>query len=1118
MATRDFRIARKTRIQIGYEEALFANDEDIDSIQQQAKEIVYRYNSWQKVQGGNAFVSEAKFFAVGVLHMLYQAVISRYLAEQDHDFFSRLTTSIIRDPAYQEVIAFYAHEFPSPLLTGEHPNAPYFMEESERALFVHYVLLENPAIVNAAAVFIKPEDMQLPPAFQALFTLMAEYTKSAPSVEHTEDLLTFLTKPARQYPDSLADQIAYILRTWGSFVPDAYRRYLLRAIDAIQEEEQPRFFGGPGLAGVPTYDRETEYEAYSLDQPWMPNVVMIAKSTLVWLDQLSSLYGFPIKRLDQIPDEQLDILAERGFNALWLIGIWERSKASKRIKHLCGNSDAQASAYALYSYDIAADLGGWSAFENLDARCKTRRIRLASDMVPNHTGIDSDWVINHPQYFMQSAFSPFPSYTFNKENLSPDSRIEIKIEDHYYDRSDAAVVFRRVDHQKQETSYIFHGNDGTSMPWNDTAQLDFLNPETREAVMQQILTVARRFHIIRFDAAMTLVCRHFERLWYPKPGSGGAIPGRSAFSLSEEEFARNMPQEFWRQVVDRVEKEVPDTLLLAEAFWMMEGYFVRTLGMHRVYNSAFMHMLRDQENKKYRDTIKNTLSFDPEILKRFVNFMNNPDEETAITQFGNGDKYFGICTLLATMPGLPLFGHGQIEGFHEKYGMEYGRAYWNEYPDEHLVEQHRKRIFPLLKRRALFSGVEHFELFDAVDEEHIAQSIYVYVNGIDTQRALVLYNNQYEHAQGRITISCPKLTRLPDGSRAPKTKTLGESLSLHPGGRNYVVYESFPERLTFLMPSLAVFDTGWWVSLNGYETRVYWHVREMEDFDGSLEVLFAQLGTKGTRTFEESLRAIRLRPLFKALENFKSPQMIELATLLVKSTATATEVRKFILLAGEAYARLFAAYEAMSQQTRDAIGLSLREVQAHDIVSILQNISYCLTEEKGNRMFSIGAAVLMELPYLLNLSLLLMPFLQPGCTIDEAIAIADNLLLNEFFPEAATLFGVPAKEASSIMRSAVFLASVPPCVTEALNNQGIDGKKVLEELFASEAFKNQVGYNVYQEVAWYHKEAFQESIFLIALGACMQRGEPACKSMTRMLTDWLRRDSIAAYRVENLFR
>ena len=49
-----------------------------------------------------------------------------------------------------------------------------------------------------------------------------------------------------------------------------------------------------------------------------------------------------------------------------------------------------------------------------------------------------------------------------------------------------------------------------------------------------------------------------------------------------------MPHEFWREVVDRVATEVPGTLLLAEAFWLMEGYFVRTLGMHRVYNSAFM--------------------------------------------------------------------------------------------------------------------------------------------------------------------------------------------------------------------------------------------------------------------------------------------------------------------------------------------------------------------------------------------------------------------------------------------------------------------------------------------------------------------------------------------------
>ena len=156
-----------------------------------------------------------------------------------------------------------------------------------------------------------------------------------------------------------------------------------------------------------------------------------------------------------------------------------------------------------------------------------------------------------------------------------------------------------------------------------------------------------------------------------------------------------MPVEFWREVVDRVAQEVPDTLLLAEAFWLMEGYFVRTLGMHRVYNSAFMNMLRDEKNAEYRLVIKNTLEFDPEILKRYVNFMNNPDERTAVDQFGKDDKYFGVCTMMVTLPGLPMFGHGQIEGFTEKYGMEYRSAYWDEKPDEYLIERHQREDLPL---------------------------------------------------------------------------------------------------------------------------------------------------------------------------------------------------------------------------------------------------------------------------------------------------------------------------------------------------------------------------------------------------------------------------------------
>ena len=98
--------------------------------------------------------------------------------------------------------------------------------------------------------------------------------------------------------------------------------------------------------------------------------------------------------------------------------------------------------------------------------------------------------------------------------------------------------------------------------------------------------------------------------------------------------------------------------------------------MHRVYNCAFMHMLRDEDNAGYRQVIRDTLEFDPAILGRFVNFLTNPDERTAVEQFGTGDKDFGVATLLATLPGLPMLGHGQVEGFGERYGMEFRRARW----------------------------------------------------------------------------------------------------------------------------------------------------------------------------------------------------------------------------------------------------------------------------------------------------------------------------------------------------------------------------------------------------------------------------------------------------------
>jgi hypothetical protein len=123
-------------------------------------------------------------------------------------------------------------------------------------------------------------------------------------------------------------------------------------------------------------------------------------------------------------------------------------------------------------------------------------------MVPNHMGIDSPWVVEHPDWFISRKDSPYPAYNFDGPDLSSDPRVEIRIDKHYYEQTDAAVVFQRRDRQSGEVRYIYHGNDGTSFPWNDTAQLDYLNPAVREQVIQTILHVARLF------PGGPLRCRH----------------------------------------------------------------------------------------------------------------------------------------------------------------------------------------------------------------------------------------------------------------------------------------------------------------------------------------------------------------------------------------------------------------------------------------------------------------------------------------------------------------------------------------------------------------------------------------------------------------------------------
>lgn len=773
------------------------------------------------------------------------------------------------------------------------------LRSNRESTFEEMVLLhlenENPAFLPFSIMF-NDQKLGKNPLYQEAWADVQKYFAKLPVFgPFNHDLINFLREPVVYAPTSLRGQLEYIQKNWMQILGDWLKR-ILSGMDTLSEEEKAAWQGiNGGDVDVPVMSFENlmnEYERFSADSEWMPKVVLMAKTVLVWLDQLTKKYGRPINRLDEIPDEELDALRDEGFTGLWLIGLWQRSNASKRIKQICGNPEAAASAYSLMEYNIADNLGGWEALENLRARLWHRGIRLASDMVPNHTGMDGRWVVEKPDLFVQRRDNPFPQYTYNGENLSHDPRVGVYLEDHYYSKTDCAVVFKRVDHYTGDTRYIYHGNDGTGMPWNDTAQIDFLNPQAREEVIQEILHVARNFPIIRFDAAMVLAKKHIRRLWYPEPGHGGDIATRSETGLSTQQFNDAIPNEFWREVVDRVAKEVPDTLLLAEAFWMMEGYFVRTLGMHRVYNSAFMNMLKKEENQKYRDTVKNTIKFDPQILKRYVNFMNNPDEETAVAQFGKGDKYFGVCTLMITMPGLPMFGHGQIEGFEEKYGMEYTKAYKNETPDGDLYNRHCHDIFPLMKKRYLFSQSEDFLFYDVWDNGHVNENVFAYSNRAGNERAVVFYNNKYEKASGWIKQSCEYAVKTGEGI-SMQTRSIAEGLGLNDDPENYLIFREQRSDLWFIRKSSDICHNGMYLSLNGFESQVMMDILQVRDTpDRKYSSLCEVLNGRGCYNFDEEWDEICYKELYKALENFTDEKFFAGLEKLSEKTTDA-QISKF---------------------------------------------------------------------------------------------------------------------------------------------------------------------------------------------------------------------------------
>ncbi|OQY26099.1 MAG: hypothetical protein B6I38_11775 [Anaerolineaceae bacterium 4572_5.1] len=246
----------------------------------------------------------------------------------------------------ENTLLFELDHFPPPAVYEEkRPPQEYLHATSgetphEHLLYPSLILLmlgvENPAF-NAVEMLVRDPELETNTAFTEIASHMDDFFQTQPTFgSHNQTLLEMLRAPIKASPNSIAGQLEYIRLHWGNLIGEEFLTRLLRNLDIIREEEKLGFTG-PGPTQSPDFTAITHEERrFSLDANWMPKVVLMAKNAYVWLDQLSKQYKREIARLDQIPDEELAKLSRWGFTALWLIGLWERSSASQRIKQMCG--------------------------------------------------------------------------------------------------------------------------------------------------------------------------------------------------------------------------------------------------------------------------------------------------------------------------------------------------------------------------------------------------------------------------------------------------------------------------------------------------------------------------------------------------------------------------------------------------------------------------------------------------------------------------------------------------------------------------------------------------------------------------------------------------------------
>ena len=362
----EFHIAREVRDRYQFDDALFGLSGNVVFANFHAARLFAQKMNQKRdlVNYPEKAVKAANINAMGLIDEILHQVVALYRHQRNPQVMGMalhwLDTKI-GATAVDRAVRLFADSFPTvaayrkdlsldAYLKGETEGVPNRQVVLEEMMMLWLANL-NPAFSPYRELFDDTR-MEQEAAYSSLMVELRNFFDTQPPFGlENQNLIDMLRAPALLHPHSLLDQLQFISTKWqpvlGQLGQLLYR--ILTSADFIKEEAKVGFMG-PGPSVTPTYSREelaamgmadpfgsVESERYSPDRDWMPRLVLIAKNTYVWLDQLSKKYQHDITRLDQIPDEELDELAARGFTGLWLIGLWKRSPASQRIKQLTGN-------------------------------------------------------------------------------------------------------------------------------------------------------------------------------------------------------------------------------------------------------------------------------------------------------------------------------------------------------------------------------------------------------------------------------------------------------------------------------------------------------------------------------------------------------------------------------------------------------------------------------------------------------------------------------------------------------------------------------------------------------------------------------------------------------------